>query len=194
MKKLLLLAIWFPATILTLTGSLVFYHYRLNFLKEKINSSQLLAEIYQNYSFLPRVLGFSYDPRLEKISAYLKKYHSPMEKDSQQLVESAYKYEIDPFLMVAIAQCETNLGKKSPPDCYNPFGLGVYGKKRLCFENWEQSFELMAKTLRKKYHDYGLVTPEEIMEKYCPTSIEKSDGHWAKCVNRFKKEVENISL
>ncbi len=194
MKKLLILIIWFPATIFTLVGSFLFYQYRFRFLKSKIQAFYQLEENYHSYSFIPQVLGFSYDIRVEKIYRYFQKYHSPMTKNSADLVALADQYQVDPFLIVAIGQCETNLGKKSPPDCFNAFGLGIYGDKKLCFDSWPKNLEAMAKTLRTKYLDYGLVTPEQIMEKYCPTSIEKADGHWAKCVTKFKTEVENISL
>lgn len=194
MNKLLALIIWFPATILTLLGSFLFFQYRLNFLKQKLASTHQLEKIYDYYGFIPKVLGFSYDIRVEKIYRYLQKYHSPMLKHTQDLVMLADQYQVDPFLIVAIAQCETNLGKKSPEDCFNAFGLGIYGDKKACFDNWPHNLEAMSKTLRTKYLDYGLVTPEQIMEKYCPASIEKSDGHWAKCVNKFKADVENISL
>ena len=49
----------------------------------------------------------------------------------------------------------------------------------------------MAKTLKEKYLDIGLVTPEEIMTKYCPRSLENG-GSWARCVNRFKKEAQSF--
>jgi len=191
MKRLLTLIIWFPATLITVGFSLSFYAYRYRFLKEKISHCETA---YQIYSFLPKVLGFSIDTDGEKVRRYLNKYKSPMRESSQSLIQAAKDYSVDPFLLVAIAQCETNLGKKSPQDCYNPFGLGIYGKKKVCFPHWEESYQLMAKTIRKKYLDQGLTTPEQIMERYCPVSIEKKDGHWAKCVNRFKKEVENIDL
>jgi hypothetical protein len=194
MKKLLILVIWFPATILTLAASLLFYQYRLRFVSQNLWNTHLLQKNYHSYGFIPQVLGFSYDIRVEKIYRYLQKYRSPMTKNSQDLVSLADQYQVDPFLIVAISQCETNLGKKSPPDCFNAFGLGIYGDKKVCFDSWPQNLEAMAKTLRTKYLDYGLVAPEQIMEKYCPASIEKADGHWAKCVNKFKTEAENINL
>lgn len=194
MKKLLMIFIWLPASLITLIASLSFYIYRYQYFTAQVKNSNYSETAHQLYNFFPKVLGFSIDIKYEKVRRYLEKYKSPMRGTSQALVEAADIYDIDPFLIVAIAQCETNLGKKSPEDCFNPFGLGIYGKKKTCFENWEESYQTMAKTLRKKYFDLGLTTPEEIMEKYCPVSIEKSDGHWAKCVNRFKKDVEKIDL
>jgi hypothetical protein len=191
MKRLLVLSIWFPATLITLIISFSFYHYRYQLLKEKISKSE---KIYQIATFLPRVLGLATDSTSQSVQYYLNRYQSPMRGTGESLVQAAREFEVDPFLILAIAQCETNLGKKSPEGCYNPFGLGIYGQKKICFTSWEESYQLMAKTLRKKYLDQGLTTPEQIMEKYCPVSLEEKDGHWAKCVNRFKKEAESINL
>lgn len=209
MKRLLLVILWLPITLLTLIMSLYFFAYHTQSLKNEVLAKEKLNQI--AYSDLMTILGEATqsaaiqesakiinDTKVKIISQYLKKYQSPMLENSQALVNSANNYNIDPFLIVAIAQCETNLGKKSPEGCYNPFGLGIYSQKMLCFNNWEESFELMAKILRNKYHNQGLNTPEDIMIKYCPNSLEK-DGQWAKCVSHFiedlkKMEAESKSL
>jgi len=194
MKRLLTLFIWFPAALLTIFISFLFYIYRLQDLYQQ---TQQIKSINAFTRFLPSVLGLSATPEdntTESVKKYLNKYKSPMKESTPALVQWAREYDVDPFLILAIAQCETNLGKKSPENCFNAFGLGIYGDKKLCFEDWDDGFRFMAKTLRQKYHDQDLYTPEEIMEKYCPTSIEKSDGHWAKCVNRFHEEASNIGL
>lgn len=202
MKRLLISIVWLPAMIVTLCASILFYRYRSDFL---LNQAQAILDIKETassqiYNSLPKVLGFSItsakanDPAIEKIRQYFRKYKAPLRGTAGELVKICREYDIDPFLLVAIAQCETNLGRKSPEECYNPFGLGVYGKKKICFDDWEQSYQTMAKTLRKRYFDQGLITPEQIMTRYCPVSIEKADGHWAKCVNRFLKEAKNTNL
>lgn len=202
MRRLLTAIFWLPACLATIALSIVFYNYRAEFLLKQVQAVENIkkAASLEIFKSLPSVLGFSVasakanDQAINIVRQYYKKYKSPMRGTAKALVETCREYNIDPFLIVAIAQCETNLGKKSPEDCYNPFGLGVYAKKKICFDSWEQSYQTMVKTLRKRYFDQGLTTPEQIMTKYCPASIEKADGHWAKCVNRFKKEVENINL
>ena len=202
MKRLLTAIFWLPVCLITIIGSIIFYNYRSEFLLKQTYALQNIKNAANSgiLKLLPNVLGLSVasakanDQAIKIIHQYYKKYKSPMRGTAEALVEICRENDIDPFLIVAIAQCETNLGKKSPEDCYNPFGLGIYGKKKICFDSWEQSYQTMVKTLRKRYFDKGLTTPEQIMVKYCPASIEKADGHWAKCVNRFIKEVRDISL
>lgn len=191
MKRLLTIIIWLPAVVITIFFSFLTYEYYSQCLLEEKEITALFTPF---KSFLPAVLGISVDNQTEITAKYLKKYRSPMEKSASALVKSAKTYNIDPFLLVAIAQCESNLGKKTADNCFNPFGLGIYADKKLCFISWEESFEYMARILRQKYFNYGLTTPEQIMVKYCPASIENADGSWAKCVNRFMKEAGNTSL
>lgn len=120
------------------------------------------------------------------IEQYLQKHNSPLFPYAETLFEMAQKYDLDYRLMVAIAQCESNLCKKSPPDSYNCWGF-ENGETR--FLSWEQAIEQVAKTLKEGYIDQGLTTPEEIMVKYAPPSVEKG-GPWAKCVNQFLKELD----
>ena len=74
------------------------------------------------YNFYPKVLGAtvfnitSEDAVPVLVEEYLQEHDSPMLDTSEALVESARKYDLDPLLLVAIAQCESNLGKKMPPD------------------------------------------------------------------------------
>ena len=49
--------------------------------------------------------------------------------------------------------------------------------------------ETVAKTLKTKYIDIGLDTPEKIMAKYTPPSL-KIGGPWAKGVNQFMTDLE----
>lgn len=127
------------------------------------------------------------DARPVIIERYFKKHNSPLLPYTKQLLEAADKYGVDYRLIVAIAQCESNLCKKSPPESYNCWGF-ENGKTK--FLSWEQAFNSVAKTLKERYIDQGLTTPEEIMPKYAPPSVEKG-GPWAKCVNYFMEELEN---
>jgi len=197
MKHLLVLFIWFPLILFTLGISLSFYSHRSSLLKqEKIR--KITNYGIQLYSSFPKVLSFSTkadnDQSYEKIFGYLAEYDSPMMDSRKKLIEISQQYDIDPFLLIAIAQCESNLGIRTPEGCYNPFGLGFYGGKRICFSNWEESYEFMAKTLRKNYLDNGLKSTNEIMQKYNPYSVKEKDGHWAKCVDQFIREIDNYGV
>lgn len=143
------------------------------------------------YAALPPAVGsvsqaiVTGDARPILIEQYLEKYNSPLFPYSDFIFEMSEKYNLDYGLMVAIAMCESNVCKKIPDGSYNCWGF-ENGATR--FQSWEEAIEQVAKTLREEYYDEGMVTPEEIMPKYAPPSMEKG-GPWAKCVNQFLEEL-----
>lgn len=201
MKRLLVLFIWFPSILVTLLTSLLFYSYYTQTLlfRRKLKQLAKRPKFYQMYISHPKTLGVATtsikteDAIPELVHQYLKKYNSPMADTAYEFVRIFRDYNIDPTISLAIAQCESNLGKKTPPDCHNPFGLGIHSRGTLCFNTWEEGYEKMAKTLKEKYIDQGLNTPEDIMKKYCPLSVEKG-GSWARCINQFIKEIETLTI
>ena len=201
MKRLLIALMWIPTTILTLIVSLFFYsHYSTGLLaKNQLKQISQKPKFYQNYVSHPQTLGDSTakveaeDAVPELVYQYLKKYNSPMKETAHDFVRIFRSYNIDPIVPLAIAQCESNLGKKIPTGSYNPFGLGIHSQGSLGFESWQQGYEKMAKIIKQKYVDEGLTTVDEIMAKYCPLSLEKG-GSWAKCVNQFVEEIETLTI
>ncbi len=196
MRRLLVLFFWLPLALLTLGLSLYAY--------AEVSQTKKLATLvkgeftswaenpYQMYSALPKSVGRistaikTGDARPEILCQYLEKYQSPMTPYCQQLFAAGEKYGLDYRLLTAIAMCESNLCKKSPEGSFNCWGF-ENGETR--FLSWEQAFEQVAKTLKEGYVDQGLETPEEIMPKYAPPSVEKG-GPWAKCVNQFLTELQ----
>ncbi|MFC1711882.1 hypothetical protein ACFLZ1_04870 [Patescibacteria group bacterium] len=204
MKRLLVFFIWLPSTILTLVAVTYFHTYRSFLVEAKTRQSENLQvetpnESYKMYAALPKTLGVSTtsvkteDAVPELVYQYLKRYKSPMTDTADAFVRIFRSYNINPVIPLAIAQCESNLGKKMPEDCINPFGLGIHSRGKLCFENWEQGYEKMGKVLKEDYIDKGFVTVEEIMGKYCPLSLEKG-GSWAKCVSQFSDDIETLTI
>ncbi len=110
---------------------------------------------------------------------------------AEALVMAAKKFKLDPLLLVSIAQCESNLGKKMPENCNNPFGWGIHSKGTLCFDTWEAGYQTVAEGLRKKYFNQGYENAEDIMTLYTPASLEKN-GSWAICVNQFLQELQQM--
>ncbi|HBC72655.1 MAG: hypothetical protein UX91_C0005G0036 [Candidatus Amesbacteria bacterium GW2011_GWB1_47_19] len=153
--------------------------------------------------FSPEVLGisspeftpylsaaFTYsDARALSIRRYLHRYGSPLEPYSDQIIAISDKYRLDYRLLVAIARQESNLCKIIPKESHNCWGYGIYGDQVIRFRNYPEAMETVAKTLKRKYIDQGLDTPEEIMAKYTPPSLEK-DGAWAKAINQFLTDLE----
>ncbi len=140
---------------------------------------------------LPEIsTGFTLaDARPKIIKKYLERYGSELIPLSDQIVSISDKYKLDFRLLVAIAQQESNLCKKIPNESYNCWGFGIYGDKVTRFSNYSEGLETVAKTLKSKYIDKGLTTPEKIMAKYTPPSL-ANGGSWAKGVNTFLAEME----
>lgn len=146
---------------------------------------QLYAALPQNIGSIGTAIRTD-DARPVIIDQYLEKHNSPLTPYAEFLFQMSEKYGLDYRLMIAIAQCESNLCKKAPPGSYNCWGF-ENGATR--FKSWQQAIEQVAKTLKENYIDQGLETPEEIMAKYAPPSLEKG-GPWAHCVNQFLEELE----
>lgn len=125
------------------------------------------------------------DARPILIKQYLEKYNSPLLPYTDFIFQVSEEYGLDYGLIVAIAQCESNVCKKMPAGSYNCWGFENGETK---FYSWEQAIEQVAKTLKEEYYDQGLVTPEQIMPKYAPPSVEKG-GPWARCVEQFLEEL-----
>lgn len=195
MKKIIRLTLFFIITPLNLGISLLTllnsqaYNPIANQKQPQVLAATDTAQI---YAALPRDTSaisadiISGDARPLIIKNYLEKFNSPMAPYYQDLISEADKYEIDPWLIVAIAQCESNLCKRIPRGSFNCWGF-ARGETR--FDSWQHAFLSVAKTLRERYFDYGLDTPEEIMVKYDPSSVE-TGGYWAKCVNQFIAELD----
>jgi hypothetical protein len=126
------------------------------------------------------------DARPLIIRKYLERYHSPLVPYANLLVKAADENRLDWRLLVAIAQQESNLGKKIPKNSYNAWGWGIHRQGTLHFASWEEGISQVASGLKERYVDKGFTTADEIMAKYCPLS----NGSWANGVNQFLAELE----
>lgn len=190
MKKFVLLTLFLIITPLNLGVSL----FTLGKLQQpKVLAKQALSQAPSHlYAALPQdsgsVLGTtsSQDACATILDLYLEKYDSPMAGLGEFICSTSDEYGLDWRLLVAIAQQESNLGKKAPQDCYNPFGWGIHSRGTLCFRSWEEGIVTVAAGIKEKYLEQGYTTPEEIMAKYTP----HSQGSWAFGVNQFIQELE----
>lgn len=126
------------------------------------------------------------DGRVEKIRQFLQKYDSPLEPYAQDIVTAAEEYGLDYRLVPAIAMQESNLCRKIPKDSNNCWGFGIYGGKVHQFSDYKEGIYAVSKTLGTKYKGKGLVTPEQIMTMWTPSS----NGSWAFSVNHFMNMLE----
>lgn len=156
----------------------------------KINKNNTISFIlgeFQSIEDETDVLGesISEDQIRDQRIAYLKKFFRDHNSELYELapyfVEVADRHDMDYRLLPAIAMQESNLCKKIPVDSYNCWGWGIYGDKVTRFSSYEEAIDTVAKGLKENYIDQGLVTPEQIMAKYTPSS----NGSWARSVNFF---------
>ncbi|MBI4153395.1 glucosaminidase domain-containing protein, partial [Candidatus Woesebacteria bacterium] len=126
------------------------------------------------------------DYRVGILKAYLSKHNSPLAPYAGYLVAIADKYNIDWRLVVAISGVESTFGKRIPYNSYNAYGWanGAYN-----FKSWEDSIELVTKTLREKYIDRGAPSIAKIARRYAPPS-----STWAGKVKFFMKKIEPLPL
>jgi len=157
----------------------------------------LKKPVYSIFNSQPPILGTSdakilgADGKAAIIQQYLARQRSPLSPYAQKLVDEAEKYGLDWRLTTAICMVESNCGKSMPTDSYNAWGWAIHSTYTKYFENWEKAIETVTQGLKTDYIDRGLVTPEQIMTRYCPLSLEKG-GSWAKSVEYFMWELENF--
>jgi hypothetical protein len=122
----------------------------------------------------------------EKIREYLARYNSPLEPYAVDLITAADEYGLDHRLLVAIAMQESTLCKKIPVGSNNCWGFGIYGKTVTRFADYREGIYTVSKALSTRYKVKGLVTPDQIMTMYTPSS----NGSWAIGVNRTMKQLQ----
>lgn len=174
------------------------YHFIVADAGVKSASAQNLYQAYSSfpeYLPVPEIAFSPVDAREQVIKNYLKKYGSPLEPYSSAilLTSDTHKNNVISDLwryILAIGQCESNLGKKIPVDSFNAWGLGVVtgAKTGMAFPDWETAINYTAKFLQKLM-DKNLYSPEEWAATYAPPSI-LNDHSWAKCVRHFLDEIQ----
>lgn len=194
MKNILVILSWLLVTSSTLFLVLAFnltlnsqakpnQRPRLEYIKtETLTSKPILPEVLGVFSFSVK----ADDAIPEIIKNYLTRYSSPLLHDADYLIETARQKNLDPRLLVAIAQQESNLCKKIPENSFNCWGWGIHSKGTLRFSSYREAIDAVTTGLAKNYLGKGLITPEEIMAIYTPLS----EGSWAKGVQQFLNEME----
>ena len=126
------------------------------------------------------------DGRREKIRQFLAAYNSPLEPYAGDIVDAAEEYGIDYRLIPSIAMQESGLCKTIPHESYNCWGFGIYGKTVTRFKDYKEGIYTVTKALATRYKDKGLITPEQIMTMYTPSS----NGSWAYGVQHFMDKLQ----
>ena len=123
------------------------------------------------------------------IKNILEKYRSPLTSEVDTFINVCYQYQIDCYLIPAIAGVESTFGHYFIPSSFNPFG---WGGGKIFFKNFQEAIEKVAYGLKSNYIDRGLITIEAIGKVYAESPF------WTQKVlffiDQFKKEEENIRL
>jgi len=199
MKTLLKLLVWYPLAIATLIFTIETYHtYSLTkgapgLIRQELSTLQKNPITFASLpraAFEIKTALATQDARPLVIEKYFNHYNSPMRGLGEYIVKVGDDYSVNPYLVVAIAQQESNLGKLMPPDCHNAWGWGIHSEGTLCFDTWKEGISTYVQGIAEGYHAYNLYTPDEIMTKYVPHS---PGGAWAKGVNQFLEDLETGS-
>lgn len=134
--------------------------------------------------------GMTMDELAEKLEKNLK---STIKGYGKVFAEYSIKYEVDPYLSLAIVLHETgcNSGKCSTlaSKCNNIGGMKGYpgcgGGSYKKFDTLEKGIEAFYKNLSKNYYKKGLTTPETIGKKYAESKSWPERIHYY--INKIKK-------
>lgn len=123
------------------------------------------------------------------IRSILEKYNSPMINQAKTFVIYAEKYQLDPYLLPAIAGLESTFGRFIWPNSYNPFG---WGGGYIIFNSWQEAINKVGYGLKYNYINKGAT------DIYSIGKIYSESPTWALRINWFidqlKKEEEKIIL
>jgi hypothetical protein len=125
----------------------------------------------------------AYDERVVKMNIVLEKYNSPMAGLEAELIKIAEDHDLDWTLMAAIAGTESSFGKRMPYQCINPYGWGIYGDNKLCFESFTDAALGVSTGLSTKYNTTSLTS---IARTYNTVSTDSWLAHTQFFINKIK--------
>lgn len=126
------------------------------------------------------------DFREEILRNYLEGHNSPLSEYSDVFISLADKYRLDWRLVPAITGVESTFGKRIPVNSYNAYG---WANGSYSFQSWDESIEVVSKTLRDNYIDRGAVSIDDIAKIYAPPS-----ETWARNVKFFMNKIDPLPV
>lgn len=200
-RKLLLVSLWFPITVLFLGINLTVLSASarakddtppLSVIPSYSDDFQIAAS--SETSGTSQVLGATIvaaDARSILLESFLRQHDSPMMPYADLIVKKADENGIDFRLVVAIAMCESNLGKRMPSsDSYNAWGISVYTGEEsgATFRDWPFAINWVSTYIKENYYNRGLVRLEDIGAVWAPPSVENGNS-WMNCVESFQSSI-----
>lgn len=188
LKKLAIVLTWFvftPAMIILLSASLTIHNSKVKTL-DTLQALKITEPAIDN-NIEGQVLGtIIEDPRPFIVARFLQ--GTPLEPYSASIVQASDQYDIDYRLIPAIAMKESGGGATVDEASHNAWG---FENGRTYFDSWDTAIPIVAKTLKERYVDKGLISPEQIMTVYAPPAI-LNGGGWAKDINLFFSQMETL--
>ncbi len=196
-RKLLLVAAWFPLTLLLVLinlSMLVGYArstsagVRLNAVAPQDTAFQLAGA---STSQVLSASIVSADARVYLVETFLKDHTSPMTPYAGLIVSEADRLGIDFRMIPAIAMCESNAGKHMPKKKeYNFAGVAVYTGQNQgkAFDSWEHAITWVSEYVKERYYDRGITSLIDIGAIWAPPSVANGNS-WANCVESFQTDI-----
>lgn len=195
-RKLLLTILWFPLTLVLLLLNLVLL--RSLYLEQSpvqaAGSTPVPAKHITAAAGTAQILGTSVvagDARGLLLQSFLEQHGSPMAPFADLIVRESDTNGLDFRLVVAIAMCESNLGKRMPKkDEYNAWGIAVYTgeNKGKAFDSWPHAIAWVSQYIKTKYYDRGITNLKDIGAIWAPPSVEKGYS-WTTCIQNFQATI-----
>jgi len=126
------------------------------------------------------------DLRPKKLRNFLTEYNSPLLPYAQQLIYYADLYQLPWTLVVAISGVESTFCHQIPRASHNCWG---WNNGKYAFKNYDYAIETVTKSIKLKYYDRGLNTPERMSRVYAPPS-----KTWAYKVRHYMNLIEKESI
>jgi len=195
-RKILLTILWFPLTFvlllvnLALLQSLYVEQSRVQAADTKTTATKYITAA----AGTAQILGASViagDARSLLLASFLEQHASPMAPYSELIVREADTNGLDFRMVVAIAMCESNLGKKMPKkDEFNAWGIAVYTGQNQgkVFDSWPHAISWVSNYIKTKYYDRGITNLKDIGAIWAPPSVEKGYS-WTNCVQNFQQSI-----
>ena len=193
--KILLTILWFPLTFVLLLVNLALLK-SLYVEQSPVQAADTItpAKHITASAGTAQILGASViagDARSLLLSSFLEQHTSPMAPYAELIVREADSHGLDFRMVVAIAMCESNLGKRMPKkDEFNAWGIAVYTGQNQgkAFDSWPHAITWVSNYIKTKYYDRGITDLKEIGAIWAPPSVEAGYS-WTKCVENFQDNI-----
>lgn len=194
-RKILLTILWFPLTFVLLLVNLALLR-SLYTEQSRVQATDINApaKLITASAGTAQILGASViagDARSLLLASFLEQHGSPMAPFAEFIVKEADTNGLDFRMVVAIAMCESNLGKRMPKkDEFNAWGIAVYTGQNQgkAFDSWPHAITWVSKYIKTKYYDRGITGLKEIGAIWAPPSVEKGYS-WTNCVQNFQGTI-----